>query len=70
VIAAADFFTAAATTSTVDVIGTYDSTTGTLTATGVAIDNRSNDGGWEHDQHNFRPGGGPGNWGNDALGHH
>ncbi len=70
ILAAADFFTAAASTPNVDVIGAYDSTTGTLTVTSVAIDNPSNNGGWENDQHNFRPGGGAGNWGNDAMGHH
>ena len=69
-ISEADFFSALATTSSVDVSGTYDSTTGTLTATTVSIDNPANNGGWEHDQHNFRPGGNAGNWGNDAFGHH
>lgn len=66
-LAQADFFTALATTSTVHVTGTYDSSTNTLTATNLRIFNPANDGGWEHDTHNFRPGANAGNWGNDAF---
>jgi len=66
-LAEADFFTALTTTTTVSVRGTYDATSNTLTATDLRIDNTANDGGWEHDQHNFRPGAGPNNWGNGAF---
>jgi hypothetical protein len=69
-LAEADFFTALATTPAVHASGTYDASTGTLTASTLSIDNPANNGGWENGPHDFRPGGNAGNWGNDAFGHH
>jgi len=62
----ADFFTAVATTATVEVEGTYDATSNTLTATAVKIDDHSKDGGWEHAAHTFRDGHGD-DWGHGTL---
>jgi len=69
-ISLADFFTALATTPTVILQGTYDSTTNTFTATSIFITNHANDGGWEHDHHNFRPGNDANNWGHGVVGGH
>lgn len=66
----ADFFTALATTPTVALQGTYNATTNTFTATGVHITDHANDGGWEHDDHHFRPGDDGNNWGHGATGDH
>lgn len=66
----ATFFTDLATTATVCLQGTYDSTSNTFTATGISITNHANDGGWEHSQHHFRPGDNAGNWGHGVVGGH
>jgi hypothetical protein len=58
----ADFFTALATTPNVTVHGTFDSTTNTFTATNIKISDKSKNGGWEHDHHDFRPGVNGSNW--------
>ena len=63
----ADFFTALATTPTVNIQGTYDSATTTFTATSIKIVNHALDGGWEHENHNFRPGVNVGNWGHGLF---
>jgi len=63
----AAFFTALATTPTVQVQGTFDSKTNTLTATGISIYNPANDGGWENSPHNFRPGTNAHTWGNGSF---
>jgi hypothetical protein len=66
----AALFTTLATTPTVALKGTYDSTTNTFTATSISITNHANDGGWEHSQHKFRPGDDAGNWGHGVVGGH
>jgi hypothetical protein len=63
-------FTDLATTPTVALKGTYDSTTNTFTATSISITNHANDGGWEHSHHDFRPGDDAGNWGHGVVGGH
>jgi hypothetical protein len=69
-VTAADFFTALVATPTVALKGTYDATTNTFTATSLSITDHANDGGWEHDQHHFRPGNNSGNWGHGVVGGH
>lgn len=69
-VALADFFAALATTATVYLQGTYDSTTNTFTATSISITNHANDGGWEHSHHDFRPGADANSWGHGVVGGH
>lgn len=63
----AAFFSALATTPTVCVSGTYDSTTNTLTATILKVSDHSKDGGWEGGSHGFRDGINANNWGHGML---
>ena len=58
----AAFFTALTATPAVEVVGTYDATSNTLTATTLKVMDHAMDGGWENGPHPFRNGINPGNW--------
>lgn len=66
-LSASDFFAALATTPKVAVVGAYDATTSTLTATELRIVDAGKHGGWERERHEFRGPGGLAAWGNGAL---
>ena len=58
----AAFFTALATTPTIEAVGTYDATANTLTATTLKIANHAMDGGREGSPRPFRDGINQNNW--------
>ncbi len=65
--AQAAFFTALAATPTAEVVGTYDATTNTLTATTLKVMNHAMDGGWENGPHGYREGVSQSNWGHGRF---
>jgi hypothetical protein len=58
----ADFFTSLAATPNVTVHGSFDAATSTFTANAIKISDKSKNGGWEHEHHDFRPGVNGSNW--------